>query len=133
VSQTNVEVLRDHYAATNERDFRRAMAHYADDVVLVIPTGITAGTFEGREAVGAWFGDWFATFGRDARFDVEEIVELNAGSILLVAKHCASGRTSGIEVEELVIWIYRLRHGKITRLEKYGSRAEANQAAGLGV
>jgi ketosteroid isomerase-like protein len=131
VSEKNAAVLRDHYAATNERHFRRAMSHYAEDVVLVIPTGITAGTFIGRQAVGDWFGDWFATFDRDARFDVEEIVELDADAVLLIAKHHASGRASGVEVEELLIWLYRLREGKITRVEKYGSRAEANQAAGL--
>ena len=32
MSQENVEIVRDHYAATNERDFTRAMSHYAEDV-----------------------------------------------------------------------------------------------------
>ena len=72
MSQENVEIVLDQYAATNERDFERVMSHYAEDVELVArePWTIQSGRFKGREAVGRWFGDWFATFGRDARFDV---------------------------------------------------------------
>jgi len=128
--QENVQIVRNRYAATNERDFRRAMSHYAEDVEMVIPTGIRAGTFSGRQAVGDWFGDWFATFDRDARFDIEEIIDLDDTSVLLVAKHHASGRASGVEVEEEVVWPYRLSAGKITHLRTYESRAEALKAVG---
>ena len=111
----NVEIIRDHYAATNERNFPRAMSHYAEDVVLVIPGWIHGGTFEGRAAVGEWFGDWFATFDRDAQFEIEEITDLDDASVFLIAKHHASGRASGVEVEQDVVWIYRLRAGRISR------------------
>ena len=131
MSQENVEIVRDQYAATNERDFRRAMSHYAEDVEMVIPSGIRAGTFKGRQAVGDWFGDWLATFDRDARFDIEEIIDLDDCSVLLVATHHASGRASGVEVEEPVIWFVRLRGGKITYLKTYESRVEALKAVGL--
>ncbi|TMK97853.1 MAG: nuclear transport factor 2 family protein [Actinobacteria bacterium] len=130
-SRQNVEIVRDQYAATNQRDFRRAMSHYADDVVMVIPAGIRGGTFEGRRAVGEWFGDWFATFDRDAQFEIAELIDLDDASVLLVAKHHATGRASGVEVEQEVVWIYRLRAGKITHLESYDSRAEALDAVGL--
>jgi ketosteroid isomerase-like protein len=132
MSQANLEIVRDQYAATNERDFSRAMSHYAEDVELIIPTGIRAGTFKGRQAVGAWFGDWFATCDRDARFDIEEIVEPDDTSVLLIAKHHASARASGVEVEEEVIWVYRLTVGKVTHLKAYDSRTEALAAVGLG-
>ena len=131
MSAENVKIVRDQYAATNERDFRRAMSHYAEDVELVVPTGIRAGTFKGRKAVGDWFGDWFATFDRDARFEIEEIIDLDDNSVLLVAKHHASGRASGVEVEEEVIWVYRLRGGKVTHLRAYDSRADALEAVGI--
>jgi hypothetical protein len=35
MSQENVEIVRDLFGATNERDFPRAMSHYAHDVELV--------------------------------------------------------------------------------------------------
>lgn len=115
---SNVDVIRDQYAATNERDWERSMSHYAEDVVLVVHGGgLRSGTYEGRDAVGRWFGDWFETFDRDARFDIAELEEREDGSILLTADHHARGRGSGVEVEGQVIWLYRLRQGKIVAVE----------------
>ncbi|HEX8855573.1 MAG TPA: nuclear transport factor 2 family protein [Thermoleophilaceae bacterium] len=64
MSQDDVRVVLDQYAATNERDFARAMGYYADDVVLVVhpEAFVEGGTFEGRDAVGQWFANWFTTF-----------------------------------------------------------------------
>jgi ketosteroid isomerase-like protein len=92
VSQADVDVVLDQFAGVNERDFGRVMDHYADDVVLVIEEGfLNTGTFEGKQAVGEWFGDWFPTFG-DYHFDIEEARELEEGPIFLVASHRGSGR-----------------------------------------
>jgi ketosteroid isomerase-like protein len=132
MSQANIEVVRDQYAATNERDFARAMAHYDVDVELLVPPGyLQPGEFRGREAVGAWFGDWFSSFDLDARFEVKEITELEDGAVLLVADHRARGRISGAEVQTTVIWLYGLRRGRIARVAGYASRDEALSAAGL--
>ena len=56
--------MLDQFAATNDRDFPRAMIYYADEVELLVDPDafLQGGTFSGREAVGRWFGDWFATF-----------------------------------------------------------------------
>jgi ketosteroid isomerase-like protein len=131
VSQENVEIVRDHYAATNERDFARAMSHYGEGVEMIVPSGITAGVFRGKAAVGDWFGDWFATFDRDARFDLEEVVAIDESSVLLVAQHHATGRSSGAEVNEQVVWVYRLAAGKIIHVRRYDDRAEALTAVGM--
>jgi ketosteroid isomerase-like protein len=131
MSQENVEVVLDQYAATNERDFRRAMSDYAEDVEMVVTTGISAGTFKGVQAVGDWFGDWLSTFDRNARFDIEQITEADDGSVLLVARHHAVGRASGAEIEGEVVWHYRLRDRKIVRLTAYDDRTAAVKAMGL--
>jgi ketosteroid isomerase-like protein len=129
----NVELVRAHYAATNERDFPRAMWHYAEDVELVVPSGtyVNAGTFSGRDEVGRWFGDWFATFDRDARFDIRELIDIDEASVLLIARHHARGRTSRVAVEADVIWLYELREDKIKRVRAFQTRPEAFQAVGL--
>jgi ketosteroid isomerase-like protein len=127
----NVEVVLDQYAATNERDFRRVMSHYDVDVEMVVPTGIRAGTFKGVDAVAAWFGDWLATFERDARFDIEAITQAEDGSVLLIAKHHAIGRASGAGIKGEVVWHYRLRDRKIVWLRAYEDREEALKAVGL--
>jgi ketosteroid isomerase-like protein len=132
MSQENLEVVRDQYAATNERDFKRVMSHYAEDVELVVYfQDIRAGTFKGRDATGRWFGDWLSSFDREARFDLKELTELEDGSVLVVADHHARGRASGAEVHGTVVWLYRLREGKIIRVEGYPSRDDALEAAGL--
>jgi ketosteroid isomerase-like protein len=132
MAHENLAVIRDHYAATNERDFTRAMAHYDVDVELVVPPAfLEPGEFKGRDAVGAWFGDWFSSFDRDGRFDVTEMMELDGGAVLLVADYHGRGRISGAEVGGTVVWLYHFRRGKIARVEGYASRDEARETAGL--
>ena len=46
MSESGIDVLRDQFAAVNERDFPRAMGHYAEDVVLIITH---AGGVKGKE------------------------------------------------------------------------------------
>jgi hypothetical protein len=45
MAHENVAVIRDHYAATNERDFARAMAHYDVDVELLAPPAYRSVSF----------------------------------------------------------------------------------------
>jgi ketosteroid isomerase-like protein len=128
---SNVEVIRDHYEATNARDFDRVMAGYAEDVELVAPTwGIRGGTFKGRDAVGEWFGDWFRSFDRDLHFGMEEVTAVDDDRVLLVSSHHGRGRASGVEVHGTVVWLYTLRDGKIARVEGFDSREEALEATG---
>jgi ketosteroid isomerase-like protein len=132
MSQENVEVVLDQFAATNERDFQRAMGHYAEDVQLVVDPAafLDGGTFTGRDAVGEWFGNWFRTFEPGYHFEIEEARDLG-GVILLVAAQRARGRTSGAEVQTQMGYLYTVRGGKIVRAELYRSRAAALEAAGL--
>ncbi len=129
MSRESVEVVRAHFAAVNERDFPRAMSHYAEDVELVVhpEAFLERGTFKGRDAVGEWFGNWFATFERGYRFDIREAVDLG-DLVLLVANHHGRGRSSGAEVHGHTAYLYTLRDGKIARVELYPSRAEALEA-----
>ncbi len=127
-----VEVIREQYAATNERDFPRAMAYYADDVVLVIEEGfLNTGTFEGREAVGEWFGDWFRAFGDDYSFTIDEIRELEPGLVFLIASYGGTGRTSGVEVRDRRAYLYRVEQGKVTRVQLFVEPESALEAAAL--
>jgi ketosteroid isomerase-like protein len=131
VSQEDVQVVLDQFAAVNERDFERAMSLYADDVELVVDSRafLESGTFSGREEVGAWFGNWFRTFARDYRFDIDEARDLG-DAVLLVASHHGRGRTSGAEVHGHTGYLYRVRDGKVVRVELYPSREDALKAAG---
>jgi ketosteroid isomerase-like protein len=131
MSEENVEVVRDSVAAINEGDYGRAMGHLADDVVLENPAGVFAGTFRGREAVSEWFGDWFRTFDWNVHIDIREIAEIGDDCVLLVHDLRGRGRGSGVDVEQTFAYLYRLREGKIARMDGYLSREEALEAAGL--
>jgi ketosteroid isomerase-like protein len=132
VSKESIEVVLDQFAATNERDFRRAMSYYADDVELFVDRDafLSGGTFTGRQAVGRWFGDWLSTFEPGYRFEIEEVRELG-DRVFLVASHRGRGRSSGVEVRAQTGYLYSVRGGKIARVELYGSGDAALEAAGI--
>jgi ketosteroid isomerase-like protein len=129
VSRENVEIVRGQYEAVNRRDWAAVMDYYDDDVVLVAHMGPDAGTFNGRQAVGSWFGDWFVSFGRDYQFEIEEVLSVG-DRVLVVQRHQGRGRTSGIELEWTNASVFSLRVGRIVRVELYGSRARAVEALG---
>jgi ketosteroid isomerase-like protein len=134
VSEADIDVIRQQYAAVNERDFPRAMGLYAEDVVMVVPRveGVQSpGTYRGREAVGEWFGDWFRTFAPDYRFEIEEIRELEGGLIFMRATHGGRGRLSGVEVHGENAYLYSVREGKIARVGFFASPEDALEAAAL--
>jgi ketosteroid isomerase-like protein len=132
VSQASVEVVREQFAATNARDFARAMDIYADEVTLIAsPDSAKPGVYEGKATVGEWFGDWFRTFDRDYRFEITEARELEEGLVFIYAKHGGSGRLSGVEVHDENAYLYRVRDGKIVRVGFFMSRDEALSAASL--
>ena len=130
MAEEDLEVVRDQFAATNARDFPRAMSLYTEDVELFVDPEafLESGTFEGREAVGRWFANWFTTFEPGYHFEIEEARDLGE-VVLLVASHRGRGRNSGVEVEGRTGYLYRVREGKIVRVELHRSRAAALEAA----
>ncbi len=130
MTRPDLDVVLDQFAATNERDFPRAMSHYAQEVVLVVDPAafLQGGTFEGRDAVGQWFADWFATFEPGYRFEIEEAGELD-GLVYLDAVHRGRGRTSGAEVSGRTGYLYTVDGGKVARVELYRSPEAALDAA----
>lgn len=132
MAQEDVEVVRDQFAAVNERDFPRAMSRYADDVELVVDRAafLEGGTFKGRRAVGRWFGEWFATFEPGYHFDIDEARDLG-GVIFVSATHRGRGRSSGAEVRGQTGYLYAVRDGKVARVEIHPSPAAALEAAEL--
>ena len=129
-----MDAVRDQFAATNEREFERVMDRYAEDVVMVVPwaEGVqNPGTYEGKEAVGEWFGDWFRTFAPDYHFDVTEARDLGNGLVYLFAIHHGKGRLSGAEARSANAYLYRVHDGKIHRVGFFKTEEEALEAAGL--
>ena len=130
---SDADVVRAQFEATNERDFQRAMDLYTDDVVLVVSEGwgIASGTYEGKSAVGEWFGDWFRQFAPGYHFVVTQARELGGGVVHLVAEHSGAGRTSGVAVGAESGYLYRVVDGRVARVGLFATPAEALDAASL--
>ena len=134
MSQAEVEVVRDQFEAVNERDFAKAMDLYAEDVTLTVGANVglmNPGVYEGKEAVGEWFGDWFRAFAADYRFEIEEARSLEGGAVFIRARHGGSGRLSGAEVHTENFYLYRLTGGKVSRVGFFASPEAALGAASL--
>jgi ketosteroid isomerase-like protein len=133
VSQADVDVVLEQFGLTNAREFARAMDLYADDVVLVVDSdwSIASGTYEGKAAVGEWFGDWFRTFGADVHFEITESRDLGEGLVYLYVEIEGSGRTSGATTQMKTSYLYRVADGLITRAGLFPDPDVALEAASL--
>ena len=60
------------------------------------------------------------------------IVDFDTGAMIVVADFRFEIRSQGgVELETEEAWVYRFIRGKIARIEQYGTRVKALEAAGL--
>ena len=134
MSEADIEVVREQFEAVNRQDFARAMELYADDVELVVPHMEeiqNPGIYRGKDAVGEWFGDWFRTFARGYRFELEDFQDLGGGLVCLWARHGGQGRLSGAPVSGENAYLYRVRDGLVWKVGFFATRDDALEAASL--
>ena len=124
------QALREHFDASNRRDFPTAMSYYDDDVVCVAFYGIDVGSYHGIEAVGRVFGEWMSAFGGGVVFD-DMVIERGRDAYAVSAHMTARGRESGIELEEDWAWVYWMRSGKIVRVEIHQDLELPRRIAGV--
>jgi ketosteroid isomerase-like protein len=137
VSQENVEIVVKQLEDTTAGDFVSVMDAYREDVTLVLHGDLLSGgdsrlseTVAGKGPVGEWFGDWFRQFGPGYRFEIEES-RSSGERVFLVATHHARGRISGAPVARRSAYVYTIHDGKVARVEVWGDRQPALEAAGL--
>ena len=129
MSQENVEIAVKQFEGTNARDFAGVLDTWAEDVTLTLH-GVIGDPVTGKAAVAEWFGDWFRQFGRDYRFDIDEL--LDAGDrVFVLATHHGRGRHSGATVVQRTAFVYTLSKGKVGRVEVWTDREAALEAVRL--
>lgn len=89
-----------------------------------------AGVYRGHDGVRDWTADFSGAFESFA-LEPLEYIDAGDGKVVLVARLSARGKESGVSVERLDGMVWTIRDGKTVRLDYYGSRAEAFEAAGL--
>jgi ketosteroid isomerase-like protein len=132
VAEENVEVLRRLYASWERGDMRAFDVWDVNVEVSWIGTetpGI-AGEYRGVDELSAAISRYLEALA-DLRIKAERIVELDDGRVLVLSRHTARGKTSGLDYELELGDLFTLRDGKIVRYVSYWDRVEALTAAGL--
>jgi ketosteroid isomerase-like protein len=131
MSQDNVERLREAFDAFNRRDFDGAIANAAKDITWEPFLSETeTPLLRGREDVRA---AWKAQVEMmDVRVEPEELIPVGDHNVVACIRLIAQGHGSGMSLDAPVIWVFTSdEEGLTRRVQRYGSREEALEAAGL--
>src|SRR3954452_4673535 len=136
MSQENVEAIRAVYERFSEGDFRASADLLDPHVVLVLGTEFAPslvaspdeGAFYGSEAVA----NATRAITEDVALTMEaEEVRAAGDTVLVSVRQRGVGRTSGVSVEGRYFTLWSFRGPKVIRIESFGDRAEALEAAGV--
>jgi ketosteroid isomerase-like protein len=135
MSQENVEVIRRLYEAAAHRDSSAVLALYDPEVEVDMshaPCRDLVGKrfYHGHDGLRAFYREWNGAW-ETVESDLEELID--AGEhVISVETTRGRGRASGAAVELHQCGIWRIRAGKIVRVEWLDTtREEALEAAGL--
>ncbi|MGI8462096.1 MAG: nuclear transport factor 2 family protein [Solirubrobacterales bacterium] len=133
MSEENVEMLRNSYAAFNRGDWEAALDN-ADPKIewrLHGQLGIDAPqAIRGRETLKAFWADFFDIWD-DYKIEPLDFNEATDGRVLATVRFTARGQGSSIPIELTYFWVHVVRSGAIVSVDLYTERVEALEAAGL--
>jgi ketosteroid isomerase-like protein len=131
MAEENVEILRRLFEQWASGDLT---AHCFDPDIEYSRTGAETPDMEGRwlgvDEVSTAMRDYLRAFS-DLRIEAERIIDLSGNRVLVLSRHTARGKQSGVPIEHELGDLFTLRDGKIVRYDSYWDRAEALEAAGL--
>lgn len=131
MSQKNVEHVRQGYEALEKGDMDRMLEALDSDIEWDYSRSSfpEAGVYHGRDGVREWFrglGEAFANL----HWEVREITDLGGDQVLGIIRVQGQGQYSEIEVDYIFATVSTLRDGKVSRVDRYDTRAEALEAVG---
>jgi ketosteroid isomerase-like protein len=131
MSQENVERLRQAFDAFNRRDFDAAIANVAEEItwepfLSETETPLLRGKAQVRAA-------WKAQVEMmDVRVQTEELIPVGDHTVVACIRLVAQGHGSGMSLDAPVVWLFTSDDDRLTTsVERYDSRADALEAAGL--
>jgi ketosteroid isomerase-like protein len=131
VSQENVELVRLGFEAFVAGDTAAFEGYLTPDVEVVQPPEVPdAKTYRGPAAMRHAMDDWPSEW-EDFHMELLEVIDVSDDTLVSVTRHRGRGGHSEIELDYQVSHVYRLREGKLARLEMYFSRDQALKAVGL--
>ena len=132
MSQENVEVVRQLFAALEREDIDRQLELCDDQMELRNPAEFPAtGPYRGHDGVRQWATEVWEVF-TDLHFEVEEIIEAADGeTIVSVQRTVGRMRHTQIPTDDRWATVWTIRDGRALRAHGYMSKAEALEAARL--
>jgi ketosteroid isomerase-like protein len=135
MSQENVEIVRAIYERWGEGDFRAAVDLFDPNILLVLPPEFgpespDIETYLGPEEIATYTRDMLKPWTRFT-MEAEELVAAGDSVLVGVRQHGFLESTSGVPTELRYFTLWSFRGRKVIRIESFGERAAALEAAGL--
>jgi ketosteroid isomerase-like protein len=116
------EIVRMAFDAFARGDFESAL-EFCDPQIVVRDPGRTGRTYQGKAELRRFWDEWLENW-QEYRVDPHEFIE--AGDEILVrAGQTGRGKLSGIEVDQDLFQVFRVRGGKVVEYRLYAERDEA--------
>jgi ketosteroid isomerase-like protein len=130
MSQENVKLVHDLFEQWSAGNYEFIIQTAQPDVEIFSRFASLGGEpYRGAEGVRQWVEEIELTFGR---FEVRTSELRDLGDrVLALGAIGLQGKTSGIEIEQPMGWLFELEGGKLARILFYSSHAEALEAVGL--
>jgi len=127
MSQQNVELIKEMYAAFQAGDFDRALGSLDSRVVIDATARVDGGIGHGPEGFVEVIGPWLAAFDNWSE-EVEEYRDLG-DAVCVVATQSRRVKDTGMEIRARAV-IYEVAGGAVTRMTLYNDPEEALSARG---
>src|SRR5438270_7496742 len=121
MSEENVEALRRGFEAINSGDLERILAFVDPDFEAVVPRELSPepDTYRGYEGVRRYFASFYEVMD-EVRFEADQAWDAG-DSVVVEVRLTATGRETGIPVEQRIAQVWGIRDGKATRARTYAS------------
>jgi ketosteroid isomerase-like protein len=130
VSRKNAETIRSGFKLFNERRLEEWFLLFDPEAEWHTRRDEPdASIHRGSEGVRQLVEAWIESF-PNLRVEPEEVLAFGDWVVGLTRLH-GSGGASGIAVDDIYVFAYRLRDGRIVETHEYTSKAEAFQALGV--
>ena len=131
MSQENVELVRETWAAWERGDLATASASASPDMVTYVASPFPfLEPYPGPGGLLRLLSDWSEGFDEVA-VTAQAFIDAGEDKVVIKARHAARGAASGAPVE-LGVWIViTIRARKAIRADLFSDKAQAFEAAGL--
>ena len=129
MSVDRVELVKQGYEAWNRGDRTWVLEHMSEDVEWITPPeDPDPGTYHGWQGVEQFWEQWRASVGQ-LQFKPEEFID-EGDHIVVVARRTGKGETSGLEVSDKVVQVFKFEGPKCVQVREHYSKEKAMREIG---